>query len=52
MLLGSANWDGDAAAYLRAAQEVVQVAYDVAQLTGVDRGKGGFDVIERMLDLE
>ena len=52
MLLGSANRDGDAAAYLRAAQEVVQVAYDVAQLTGADRGKGGFDVIERMLDLE
>jgi len=52
MLLGSANRDGDAAAYLRAAQEVVQVAYDVAQLTGVDRGKGGFDVIEEMLDLE
>lgn len=52
MLLGAADREGDAAAYLRRALEVVQLTYDVASLTGYDRGRGGFDVISNMLDLE
>lgn len=52
MLTGSAPRGGDAAVYLRTAQEVVQIAYDVAKLTGLDRRWGGFDVIERMLHME
>lgn len=52
MLVNSVGRDGDAAAYFRAAYELTQVIYQVASLTGYDRDKGGFRVLEDLLDLD
>ncbi len=51
MLLESVNREGDAAAYVRTAYEVVQMAYDVGAMTGFSHGRGGFDTLTRMLDM-
>ncbi len=40
MLLKSVPRDGDAAAYLRAAQEITELAWNIAALTGYDRTVG------------
>ncbi|WP_137725833.1 hypothetical protein [Prescottella subtropica] len=40
MLLKSVPRDGDAAAYLRAAQEITELAWNIAALTGYDRTIG------------
>lgn len=52
MLLNSVGRDGDAAAYFRAAEETVQLAYQVGRLTGYDRGRGGFEVLRDLLDMD
>lgn len=52
MLLDSVGREGDAAAYLRQAKDVVQIAYQVASITGYDRDKGGFEVLNDLLDLK
>lgn len=52
MLVNSVGREGDAAAYFRRAYELTQVIYQVASLTGYDRDKGGFQVLEDLLDLD
>lgn len=52
MLVNSVGRDGDAAAYFRAAYELTQVVYQVAALSGYDRDKGGFRVLEDLLDVD
>lgn len=58
MLLNSVPRDGDAAAYLRSAREVAELAWNIAALTGFDRSVGSdgrtplssLEVLMSMLD--
>ncbi len=50
MLLNSVDRDGDAAAYLRTAEDVVMLAFDIADLTGFSAGKGGLETLTAILD--
>lgn len=52
MLVGSVGREGDAAAYLRAQEEAVQVIYQVAHMTGYDKGRSGFQVLQDLLDMD
>lgn len=52
MLLNSVDRDGDAAAYLRTAEDVMMLAFDIADLTGVSAGRGGLETLARILDPE
>lgn len=59
MLLNSVPRDGDAAAYFRAANEAVKLAWDIAAYTGIDRRTwddgtphSGLEVLNSMLDPE
>lgn len=52
MLVHSVGREGDAAAYLRSAYDLTQTIYQVAALSGYDRDKGGFQVLEDLLDFE
>lgn len=52
MLVNSVGREGDAAAYFRAAYDLVQVIYEVAGRSGYDKGKGGFEVVGDLLDLD
>ncbi|MFI9507324.1 hypothetical protein [Nocardia sp. NPDC052566] len=52
MLLNSVDRDGDAAAYLRTAEDIVMLGFDIADLTGLSAGKGGLETLARMLDLD
>lgn len=51
MLLNSVDRGGDAAAYLRTAEDVVGLAFDIADLTGLSAGKGGLESLSQVLDL-
>jgi len=51
MLLNSVDRDGDAAAYLRTAEDVVMLAFDIADLTGLSAGKGGLETLSQVLDI-
>lgn len=50
MLLNSVDRDGDAAAYLRTAEDVVMLAFDIADLTGLSAGKGGLETLTSILN--
>ncbi|MCZ4587685.1 hypothetical protein O4328_29025 [Rhodococcus opacus] len=50
MLLNSVDRDGDAAAYLRTAEDVVMLAFDIADLTAFSVGKGGLETLTAILD--
>ena len=50
MLLNSVDRGGDAAAYLRTAEDVVMLAFDIADLTGLSSGKGGLETLSAILD--
>lgn len=57
MLLGSVPRDGDAAVYERTSLEIVQLAFDIAALTGFDRQRNaqgfpvsGLSILLQMLD--
>lgn len=52
MLVNSVNRDGDAAAYARAAYEVAQVAFAVAEGTGYDMQRGSLNALVELLDLD
>ncbi|MFE3629442.1 type IV secretory system conjugative DNA transfer family protein [Streptomyces goshikiensis] len=52
MLLNSVGRDGDAAVYFRSAYEYAQLAYLVADWSGYSRGKGGFETLVDLLDIE
>ncbi|WP_458682680.1 type IV secretory system conjugative DNA transfer family protein [Prescottella equi] len=50
MLLNSVDRDGDAAAYLRTAEDIVMLAFDIADLTGFSTGKGGLETLSAILN--
>lgn len=50
MLANSVGREGDAAAYFRAQHEMMQALYEIAHRTGYDKGRGGFQVLQEMLD--
>lgn len=52
MLLNSVGRDGDAAVYFRSAYEYTQLAYQVADWSGYNLGKGGFECLVDLLDIE
>ncbi|MFI1225945.1 MULTISPECIES: hypothetical protein [unclassified Streptomyces] len=52
MLLNSVGRDGDAAVYFRSAYEYTQLAYQVADWSGYNVGKGGFECLVDLLDIE
>lgn len=52
MLLNSVGRDGDAAVYFRSAYEYTQLAYLVADWSGYSQGKGGFETLVDLLDIE
>ncbi|MEU1824273.1 hypothetical protein ABZ502_17820 [Streptomyces abikoensis] len=52
MLLNSVGRDGDAAVYFRSAYEYTQLAYLVADWSGYSQGKGGFECLVDLLDIE
>lgn len=52
MLVNSVGREGDAQAYFRAAYEVSQVAFQVAAVSGYDRDKGGFQVLQDLLNVD
>lgn len=52
MLVKSVDREGDAAAYERAAYEVAQVAFAVAEGTGYDMERGSLNALVELLDLD
>lgn len=51
MLQKSVDREGDAAAYLRHAEEFTLIAYQVAAITGLDRDRSGFQVLHDLCDM-
>ncbi|MEV8335604.1 type IV secretory system conjugative DNA transfer family protein [Streptomyces niveus] len=52
MLLNSVGRHGDAAVYFRSAYEYTQLAYQVADWSGYNVGKGGLECLVDLLDIE
>lgn len=52
MLVNSIDTTGDAAVYHRAAYEVAQVAFAVAELTGYDMARGALPALKELLDVD